>query len=334
MEAGIGASSLKQRNRRAFFASLLFACAACLVPYAFAQTYPARVIHVVVPYPPGGGGDIHGRLISERLSALLGQPVVVENRSGGSGTAGSHYVAKATPDGYTLLVNTNALAVSQVVSSTLPFNALTDFAPISMTMTSQNMLVARPTLPVTNIRELIAYAKANPGKLSYGASGLATPMLSIELLKTMTGINLLFVPYKGDAPGITDLLGGQTDMYVTNILPLQPHYRAGKVRALAVTSRKRAASLPEVPTMEEAGVSGFDVESWFGILAPAGTPRPIIDTLNAAIGKVLGQPDVQQRIADTGGTAHPSTPEAFMRRIQSDVAKFGAIVKTAGIKVE
>jgi len=311
-------------------AGLLLAIA---LPAFAQQPYPAKAIHVVVPYPPGGGGDIHGRLISEKLSGLLGQPVVVENRAGASGVTGSDYVAKSAPDGYTLLVNTNALAVSHVVAKP-PFNVLTDLAPLSLTMTSQNMLVAKPSLPVSSIKELIAYAKANPGKLSYGASGLATPMLSVELLKSIAGINLLFVPYKGDAPGITDLLGGQTDMYITNILPLQPHYRAGKMKALAVTSKKRAASLPEVPTMEEAGVPGFEVESWFGFLTRAGTPRPIIERLNAAFVKIIAMPDVQQKIAESGGTPFSSTPEEFARRIRADVEKFGQIVKNAGIKVE
>jgi tripartite-type tricarboxylate transporter receptor subunit TctC len=273
-------------------------------------------------------------MIGERLSALLGQPVVVENRAGASGSTGSDYVAKAAPDGYTLLVNTNALAVSQVVSKSLPFNVLTDFAPLSLTMTSQNMLVARPSLPVASVKELVAYAKANPGKLSYGASGLATPMLSVELLKTLTGMEILFVPYKGDAPGVTDLLGGQIDMYVTNILPLQSHVRAGKLKALAVTSRKRAASLPEVPTMEEAGIAGFDVESWFGFLAPAGTPRPVVERLNAALVQVVALPEVQKKMADTGGSPQSSTPEELQRRLQADVTKFGTIVKSAGIKVQ
>jgi tripartite-type tricarboxylate transporter receptor subunit TctC len=299
---------------------------------ALAQ-YPTKAIHLVVPYPPGGGGDIHGRLIGEKLSGQLGQAIVVENRSGGSGATGSDYVAKAVPDGYTLLVNTNALAVSQVVGKA-PYDAVKDFAPLSLSMTSQNLLVARPTLQVANLRELIAYAKANPGKLSYGASGLSTPMLSVELFKSMAGVNLLFVPYKGDAPGITDLLGGQTDLYVTNILPLQPHVKAGKLKALAVTSKKRAASLPEVPTMDEAGVAGFEMESWFGFLAPAGTPRAVVERLNAAIGKVLALPEVQKSIVESGGVASPSTPEEFAQRIRSDVEKFGQIVKTAGIKVE
>ena len=297
------------------------------------QTYPGKPVHLVVPYPPGGGGDLHGRLIAEKLGGVLGQNVVVENRSGGSGTTGSDYVAKAAPDGYTLLVNTNALAVSQALGKS-PFDVLTAFAPLSLTMTSQNMLVARPNLPLATVAELIAYAKANPGKLSYGASGLSTPMLSVELFKTIAGVNILFVPYKGDAPGITDLLGGQIDLFVTNILPLQPHVRAGKMKALAVTSKKRAASLPEVPTMIEAGVAGFEVESWFGFLAPAGTSRPVVERLNAAIGRVLAMGDVQQKIAESGGVPAPSTPEEFHERIRSDLAKFSQIVKSANIKVD
>jgi tripartite-type tricarboxylate transporter receptor subunit TctC len=264
---------------------------------------------------------------------VLGQNVVVENRSGGSGTTGSDYVAKAPPDGYTILVNTNALTVSQALGKS-PFDVLTAFAPLSLSMTSQNVLVARPNLPVTTVAELVAYAKANPGRLSYGASGLSTPMLSVELFKTIAGVNILFVPYKGDAPGITDLLGGQIDMYVTNILPLQPHVRAGKMKALAVTSRRRADSLPEVPTMVEAGVAGFEVESWFGFLAPAGTPRPVIERLNTAIGRVLAMSDVQQKIVDSGGVPAPSTPEEFLTRIRSDLAKFSQIVKGANIKVD
>jgi len=295
--------------------------------------YPAKPVHLVVPYPPGGGGDLHGRLIAEKLGGVLGQNVVVENRSGGSGTTGSDFVAKAAPDGYTILVNTNALTVSQALGKS-PFDVLTAFAPLSLTMTSQNMLVARPNLPVATVAELIAYAKANPGKLSYGASGLSTPMLSVELFKTIAGVNILFVPYKGDAPGITDLLGGQIDLYVTNILPLQPHVRAGKMKAIAVTSKRRAASLPEVPTMVEAGVAGFEVESWFGFLAPAGTPRPVVERLNAAIGRVLTMGDVQQKIAESGGLPAQSTPEDFQERIRSDLAKFGQIVKSANIKVD
>jgi tripartite-type tricarboxylate transporter receptor subunit TctC len=302
--------------------------------YAIAQTYPSRPIHLVVPYPAGGGGDGHSRMLAARLSGILGQTIIVENRAGASGVTGSDYVAKAAPDGYTLLFNTNALAVAHVVSKNLPFNVLTDLAPLAMTMVSQNMLVAKPSLPVSNLRELVAYAKANPGKLNYGSSGLATPMLSMELFKSMTGSNILFVPYKGDAPGINDLLGGQIDMFITNVLPLQPHVRAGKVKALGVTSKRRAASLPEVPTFEEGGLAGFAVESWFGLFAPAGTPPAIVKALNAAIVKAVALPEVQQQIAATGGTPASSTPEELMQRIQSDVTMFGQIVSNAGIKVE
>ena len=310
--------------------SMLLVLAAPAVP---AQGWPTKPVHLVVPYPPGGGGDLHGRLIAEKLAGVLGQNVIVENRSGGSGTTGSQYVANASPDGYTLLVNTNALAVSQAVGRS-PFDAATAFAPLSLSMTSQNLLVARPNLPLASVKELIAYAKANPGKLSYGASGLSTPMLSVELFKTLAGVNILFVPYKGDAPGVTDLLGGQIDMYITNILPLQPHVRAGKMKALAVTSRKRAASLPEVPTMDEAGVSGFEVESWFAFFAPAGTPRPVVDRLNGAIGRVLALPEVQQRIVEAGGVPAPSTPEELLQRLRADLAKFSQVVKSANIKVD
>ncbi len=311
----------------------VLACAWMPMPAA-AQAYPSKPIHLVVPYPAGGGGDIHSRLLATRLAAVLGQPVVVENRAGAAGVTGSDYVAKAAPDGYTILFNTNALAVAQVVSKTVPYNALTDLAPLAITMVSQNMLVAKSALPVANLRELAAYAKANPGKLSYGASGMATPMLSMELLKSMTGSNILFVPYKGDAPGINDLLGGQVDLFITNVLPLQPHVRAGKVKALGVTSKRRATSLPDVPTFEEAGVAGFGVESWFALFAPAGTPPAIVRTLNAAIVKVVAMPDVQQQIADTGGTPAASTPEELGRKLQADIALFGKIVKDAGIKID
>ena len=318
---------------RLFLAVAALACA-CLPAPSFAQAYPARAIHLVVPYPAGGGGDIHSRLLATRLSTLLGQPVIVENRAGAGGISGSDYVAKAAPDGYTILFNTNALAVAQVAAKSMPFNPATDLAPLGITMTSQNMLVARAGLPIGSLRELLAYAKANPGRLNYGASGMATPMLSMELFKSMTGSNILFVPYKGDAPGINDLLGGQIDLFITNVLPLQPHVKAGKVKALGVTSTKRAASLPDVPTFEEGGVHGFGVESWFALFAPAGTPAPIVRTLNAALVKAVGMPDVQQQIADTGGSPAGSTPEELGRRLKEDIALFGRIVKEAGIKID
>jgi tripartite-type tricarboxylate transporter receptor subunit TctC len=221
-----------------------------------------------------------------------------------------------------------------VFSSKLPFDLLTDLAPISMSLTSQNLLVVRSSLPVNSIKELIAYAKANPGKLSYGSSGVGTPMLSLELMKMMAGVDIVHVPYKGDAPAITDLMGGQIDIYATNILALQHHHRSGKLRGLAVTSAKRAVSLPELPTMDEAGIPGYELESWFGYFTAAGTPRPIIEQLNAAIVRIVAMPEVRQQMIDTGSTPQTSTPEEFARRIRADIEKFSKVVKSAGIKPE
>ena len=317
--------------------SLLIAClATCWVPiHASAQAYPTMPVKIVVPYPPGGAGDLHARMIGEKLAEELGQPVLVENRSGASGNIGSDYVAKATPDGHTLLMNTTNLAIGRAVpSTTLSFDVLTDLAPITPTLTSQNLLVVPNSLPASTLAELIDYAKKMPGKLSYGSSGIGTPMLTIELLKVMAGLDIVHGPYRGDAPAITDLIGGQIQMYATNVLALQSYYRSGKVKALAVTSRQRAASLPEIPTMEEAGVPGYEIESWFGFFAPATTPRPVIDRLNKAISKIVAMPDIRQKMIDTGSQPVSMSPEAFEARIRADIDKFSRVVQSAGIKVE
>ena len=289
---------------------------------------------MVVPYPPGGAGDIHSRQVAEKLDTVLGQAVIVENRAGASGNIGAEYVAKSPPDGYTIVFSSISIAINQAVSSKLPFNVLTDFAPISLTLTSQSLLVVRPSLPVANVKELIAYGKANPGKLSFASTGVGGPWLAVELLKSLTGVEMLHVPYKGDGPAIIDLIGGRVDMFATTIAAVDAYHRAGKVRGLAVTSRKRAVSLPDVPTMEEAGVPGYEFESWFGFLAPVGTPRPIINRLNAAMVQVISMPDVQRAITDVGLIPMTSTPEQYQQRIQSDVERFSRIVKGAGIRPE
>ena len=317
------------------FLIVLLALVAATGPLeAAAQAYPTRPIRLVVPYPAGGAGDVHARLIGQALSPLLGQPVVVENRAGASGNLGSDHVAKALPDGHTLLMNTTNLTIAPAFSTKLPFNVLTDLAPITTSLTSQNLLVVRTSLPVKSIAELVGHAKANPGKLSFGSSGIGTPMLTMELLKMLTGTDLVHVPYKGDAPAITDLMGGQIDVYATNILALDALHRAGKVRGLAVTSRKRAVSLPDVPTMDEAGIPGYELETWFGYFAPAQTPRPIIDQLNAALARAVAQPEVQKQMTDTGSVPLTMSPEDFRRRIQADLEKFARVVKNAGIKIE
>jgi len=315
--------------------AVLFSAACAAFPLsAAAQSWPTKPIRMIIPYPPGGATDILGRLISQKLSPMIGQPVVVENRAGASGNVGFDFVAKSAPDGYTLLTGTANLTIAPAFSSNLPFNVLTAFSPISLIVSSQNFLVVRPTLPVNNVKELIAYAKANPGKLTYGSSGVGTPLLCIEILKSLAGITAVHIPYKGDTPALTDLMGGQIDMYCSTIVGEIGFVRAGKLRGLGVTSKRRADSIPEFPTIEEAGVPGYELSSWYGILAAAGTPRPIVDQLNAAIVKIVAMPDVQKVMIDGGSDPLSSTPDEFMARIRADVAKFGAVVKAAGIKVE
>jgi tripartite-type tricarboxylate transporter receptor subunit TctC len=261
--------------------------------------------------------------------------VIVENRSGASGNIGSDHVAKSPPDGHTILFATTNLAINHAANAAkVPFNVLTDLLPISMSLTSQNLIAVRPTLPVRNIAELVAYAKANPGKLSFGSSGVGSPWLGMELLKTMAGINMVHVPYKGDAPAITDLMGGQIDLYATNVSALDAHHRSGKLRGIAVTSRKRASSLPDIATVDESGVPGYELESWFGFMVPAGTPRPIVERLNAALVQIIGMPDVQKAMLDVGLTPATSTPEAYAARIRADVDKFTRIITASGIKID
>lgn len=300
----------------------------------YAQAWPAKPLKMIVPYPPGGATDILGRLVSEKLGPMIGQSVVVENRAGASGNIGFDFVAKAAPDGYTMLMATANITINRAFNDKLPYNVLTDFAPISLVVSSQNYLVARPNLPANNIRELIAYGKANPGKLSYGSSGIGTPLLCMELFKSLTGITAVHIPYKGDTPAITDLMGGQIDLYCSTIVGLVPFTRSGKLKGFGVTSNKRADSMPEMPTIAEAGVPGYELSSWYGVMAPAKTPRPIVDQLNAAIVKIVAMPDVQKKMIEGGSDPQSSTPDEFMARIRSDTEKFTKLVKEAGIKAE
>lgn len=314
---------------------LLLVLAACLPVATAAQDFPSRTMRIVVPYPAGGAGDTHTRLVAQKLTGILGQQVIVENRAGASGNIGSDHVAKSPPDGYTMLFATTNLAINHAANAAkVPFDVLKDLQPVSMSLTSQNLIAVRPTLPVRNIAELVAYAKANPRKLSFGSSGVGSPWLGMELLKTMAGIDMVHVPYKGDAPAITDLMGGQIDLYATNVSALDAHHRNGRVRGIAVTSKKRASSLPDIPTVDESGVPGYELESWFGFMVPAGTPRPIVDRLNAALVQVISMPDVQKTMLDVGLTPTTSTPEAYAARIRADVDKFSRIVKASGIKVD
>lgn len=299
-----------------------------------AQPYPNKLIRIIVPYPPGGATDILARLLAEKMTPILGQTVIVENRAGASGNIGFGYVAKAEPDGYTLLMGTANITISPAFYDNLPYNVLTDFAPVATVVSSQNLLVIRPDLPAKNLKELIAYIKANPGKLNYGSSGVGTPLLSIELMKSLAGLDIVHVPYKGDTPALVDLMGGAIDMYCSTIIAEVPYVKTGKLRALGVTSKQRAASLPEIPTIEEAGIQGYELASWYGILAPAGTPKEIVAKLHEVIARIVAMPDVEKKIIEGGSDPMVLNPEAFMQRIRDDMAKFTKLVKTSNIKVD
>ncbi len=305
-----------------------------LAPASFAQTaYPERPIRIVVAYPPGGATDLLARQVAAKLGPLLAQTVLVENKPGASGMIGADYVAKAAPDGHTLLMGMAAIPIVTAFGKA-PFDVTTAFAPVSTLVATQNLLVVRPGLPIHDVRELLAYAKAHPGKLTFGSSGIATPLITFEMLKSMTGIELVNVPYKGDAPAITDVISGQIDLYASTVAPFIGHVKAGKVRALGVTGVKRTASMPDIPTIAESGVPGFDLTSWYGILAPAGTPAEIVHKLNDALVKIVAMPEMQRQIVDAGADPYTTTPAEFSTLIRSDVAKYTRLVKDLDLKAE
>lgn len=318
---------------KTFCSALITAIVAAATPLsAQAQSYPDRPIRVIVPYGPGGT-DVQMRLAAPFMAKLLGQSIVVENKAGGGATIGTTLVRNSPADGYTLLF-TGTSALSVVPNMRTVQYKMDDFVPIGTLTGTSLIVVSRTDGPFKTLAELVAYAKANPGKLSFGSSGVGSPWLGMELLKTMAGISMVHVPYKGDAPAITDLMGGQIDLYATNVSALDAHHRSGKLRGIAVTSRKRASSLPDIATVDESGVPGYELESWFGFMVPAGTPRPIVDRLNAALVQIIGMPDVQKAMLDVGLTPATSTPEAYAARIRADVDKFTRIITASGIKID
>ena len=305
---------------------LLFACA----PHAFAQDYPSKAIRVVVPYSPGGGTDILSRAIGEKLSVALGQSVVVENRPGANGAIGSEAVAKAAPDGYTLVVVTGTHVINPFLQK-VPFDTLRDFTPITFAAMSKMVLVAGTQQPFSNIKELIAYAKANPGKLTIGNSESAT-MLTGELFKMMTGVELQQVPYKGGAPLMTDVVGGHIPLAVTSLTTVMPYYKSQKLRVLGVSSTKRASAMPDVPTIAEAGVPGYEVQSWYAILGPKGLPRAITERLQREIAKIVSNPAMQERFETLGAEPSATTPEETAAIMKADMDKWAGVIEKVGIK--
>ncbi len=301
------------------------------------QEYPNRPIRDIAPFPPGGAVDTVTRIVTAKLSEVLGQTIIVENRAGGAGdTVGADFAAKAVPDGYTLFTCQIAShAISPALFRKLPYNHIKDFAPISLLGTTPNVLSVHLSMPVKSVAEFVAFAKARPGKIDYASPGVGTsPHLTMELFKLSAGINLLNVPYKGGAPALIDLLGGHVPVMFANLPEHLPSIKAGKLRGLGVSSAKRSAQLPDVPTVAESGVKGFEVTVWYGLCVPAGVPQAIIATLNAAVVKTLAFPEVRERLAQSSIEAQSSTPEQFAAHILSETAKWAKVVKEAGIKVE
>jgi tripartite-type tricarboxylate transporter receptor subunit TctC len=318
--------------QRAALAVLLAVCASG----AWAQAYPTRPIRLVVPFPAGGTTDILAREVGQRLSVTLGQPVVIDNRPGAAGNIGTELAARSAPDGYTLLMCTvNTHAINPNLYAKLPYDHVKDFAPVILVAGVPNVLEVTPALPVNSVADLIKLAKEKPGQINFASSGSGTSIhLSGELFKTMAGVDMTHVPYKGSAPAITDLMGGQVQVMFDNLPSSLQQIKAGKLRAIAVTSAKRAPALPDVPTIAESGLPGFEATSWFGIVAPAGTPPAIIARINADIDQWLQSPDVKEKLLAQGAIAAGGTPEQFAAHIRSETEKWAKVVKASGAKVD
>ena len=303
---------------------------------AFAQAWPSKPIKYVVPFAPGGSTDILGRTISEKLSAALGQPVVVDNKPGAGGGLGADFVAKAAPDGYTIMGGTiSTHAINASLYSNLPYDPVKDFVAVTLLARVPNMLVVNPDVPAKTVAELIALMKANPGKYTFASAGNGTSQhLSGELFKSMAGVEMQHIPYKGSPPALQDVVGGQVTMTFDNITTAWPLAKAGKLRALAVTTAKWSPVAPDVPTLAESGLAGFEVGSWQGVFSPAGTPPAIVKRLNAEIVKILNMPDVKEKVLALGAEPVGDTSEQFTAYVKTEVVKWSDVVKKSGAKVD
>jgi tripartite-type tricarboxylate transporter receptor subunit TctC len=319
------------RQSRCALNALFLLC--CLLPATLlAQTYPARPVVMVVPFAAGGPVDAMARVVGPKMSEGLGQPVIIENRAGASGFVGMASVAHAQPDGYTVLYTPISLAIGPALYQKLPFDAEKDLAPVSQTVSTTLVLAANPKSGIQSVKDLVARAKAQPGKLNFGSSGIADPLqLGMELLKTSAGIDMLAIPYKGQGPMFQALLAGEVDVAVVSMQSALSQFKNGRLQPLAVTTRRRSGALPEVPTVEELGYPGFEMPSWHGIFAPAATPRDIVARLQREAARAVQTPEVRQRVESTGNEVVGSTPEEFDARYRADIARFKKIVKDAGL---
>jgi tripartite-type tricarboxylate transporter receptor subunit TctC len=300
-----------------------------------AEAYPARPIRLVVPFPPGGGTDIVGRIVAVKLAEGLGQQVVIDNRGGAGGTIGTDITAKAPPDGYTVLVNNISLAVNHTLVPKLPYDTLRDLAPVSLIGRQPNILVVHPALAAKTVRQLLEIARAKPGELNYGSGGNGTAShLATEMLKLMTKTNMTHVPFKWLGPALTDLIGGRVDLIISTMASALPQMKAGKLRPLAVTTARRSAFFPQVPTMDEAGVKGYEFSTWYGLLVPAGTPRAVIERLNRETKTAVSSPALTEQFAAQGLEPAWSSARDFSTHLQSEVAKWGRVIKASGATPE
>jgi tripartite-type tricarboxylate transporter receptor subunit TctC len=315
---------------------ILGAAALCVAGAAAAQTWPSKPVRMIVPFPPGGAVDILGRAVAQKLGDSLGQGIVIDNRAGAGGAVGSEAAAKSPPDGYTLLMgSTSTISIIPALVSKPTYDPSRDFVPVSQVAFVPHIVVASTSLAASNLREFIAYAKANPGRLNYASAGNGTPHhIAGEMFKQLAGVDLVHVPYKGTAPAVNDLLAGQVSFMSVEILAALPHVRAGKLRALGVASGTRAEVAPEVPTVAEAGLPGFEVTAWYGVLAPAGTPAPILQRVASEIAKAVAQPDFRERLAGMGGSPVGSGPEEFARFLRTENARWADAVRASGAKLD
>jgi tripartite-type tricarboxylate transporter receptor subunit TctC len=318
-------------NPRAWFVLL---AAAIAFPSA-AQNYPSRPVRLIVGFPPGGGVDINARMLAPKLTEYLGQQVVVENVPGAGTNIANERVARAAPDGYTLLINTAAVAINMSLYRDLPFDTLRDFAPVSVFSQSPNVLVVNAKLAAQNVKELVAMARSSPGKLNYSSAGVGTTQhLAAELFKLRTGTFIVHIPYKGTAPSMTALIAGEVDLSFANIPSIQGHLKSGRLRALAATAARRDPQLPEVPTMKEAGVEGVEVVVWYGVLAPTGTTRDIVHKLAEGIQRATRDADVRKRMLEQGAVPVGNTPEEFAKLLREEVARWAEVVKISGARAD
>jgi tripartite-type tricarboxylate transporter receptor subunit TctC len=321
-------------SRKHYFVLLIVAL--CCAAFPALAEYPDKPVKIIVPYPPGGTTDILARVIAQRLGERLKQSFIVENRGGASGAIGTQAVAKSPADGYTLCMGTiGTHGINSALFKNLPYDAVKDFAPITIVGITPNVLTVHPSVPAKNLQELLALARAKPGTLNFGSTSPGgSPHMAGELFKTMANIDITHIPYKGAGPMLIDLVGGQIQMGFDNMPSSIGHIRSGKLRAIAVTTTKRWPGAPDVPTMAESGLPGYEVSAWFGLLAPAGTPKPVVDLLYKNISGILKQPDMVKQLFELGAEPGGNTPEAFARYIAADVEKWTRVVAATGVKVE